>query len=135
MDLQQRIDQLWTDLKTGDIDVILKHFATEGFICLPKTTANSIVPFTGKYEGHQDIRKFFELRDATIQTKVITVESVYHHSLTVFLNVKTQGNCNQTGISYSIDDLHILKFNTAHHILEWTICVHPRCSFSPRARA
>ena len=57
MDLQQRIDKLWTDLQSGDIDAILKHFATEGSICLPKTSANCIVPFTGTFEGHSKIRE------------------------------------------------------------------------------
>jgi ankyrin repeat protein len=61
------------------------------------------------------------LRDATIKTKFSTVESVYHHTSTVFLNVKTQGNCYKTGVSYSIDDLHVIEFNTVHQILEWTI--------------
>jgi ankyrin repeat protein/ketosteroid isomerase-like protein len=121
MDLQQRIDELWTDLKSGDIDAILKHFATTGSICLPKTSANSIVPFTGKFEGHQKIREFFELRDATIQTKSTNVESVYHQTSTAFLNVKTEGNCKKTGVGYKINDLHVLKFNTIHHVLEWTI--------------
>ena len=121
MDLQQRIDDLWTDLKSGDIDVIIKHFATDGFICLPKTTANRIIPFTGKYVGHQRIREFFELRDATIQSTISTIESISHHASTVFLNVKTQGNCIKSGVGYFLDDLNVLKFNTAHRISEWTI--------------
>lgn len=121
MDLQQRIDQLWEDTKTGDIDLILSHFATKGSICLPKTSANNIIPFTGLFQGSQQIREFFESKQATILLKSSTVESIHHQASTAYLNVKVEAECSSTGILFKSDELHVLKFNAIYHILEWTI--------------
>ena len=121
MDLQQRIDQLWEDSKSGDIDSILSHFATKGSICLPQTSANTIIPFTGTFEGSQRIREFFELKQESIDLKRSIVQSIHHQSSTAYLNVKVEAECISTGISFKADELHVLKFNTVHQILEWTI--------------
>mgnify|MGYP001158173037 FL=1 len=121
MDLQQRIDQLWEDTKSGDIEAILSHFANKGSICFPKTSANNIIPFTGLFQGSQQIREFFESKQATIHLKNSTVEFIHHQSSTAFLNVKVEAECLSTGTLFKSDELHVFKFNTVHHILEWTI--------------
>lgn len=121
MDLQQRIDELWIDLNSGNIDAIIKHFATKGSICLAPNDANSVIPFTGKFDGHHEIRQFFELRDATIETTASSIELLDYHSSIAFLNVKSEGICKQSGVSFKIDDLHVLKFNSVSHISEWSI--------------
>jgi ankyrin repeat protein len=88
---------------------------------LPKNDSNSIIPFAGVFEDHQGVRDFFSRRDAVIQTTKSSIESIHHQASTAFLNVKTEGLCKSSGKSFKIDDLHVIKFNTAHHISEWII--------------
>ena len=37
------------------------------------------------------------------------------------MNVKVEAECLSTGTLFKSDELHVSKFNTVHHILEWTI--------------
>lgn len=119
MNLNERIESLWQDIGTGDINKILSHFAKETIISLPKSSANKIIPFSGDYSGHDGVREFFRLRAKTIEIKTSKLLSWHHDSSTVFLNMETEGVCISSQSKFKINDIHVLRLNTVHHVAEW----------------
>lgn len=121
MNLENHIEQLWNDLNNGDISQIVNNFSQETVLSLPKTSANSIIPFVGTYTGHKGIKQFFTLRASTIKILSSSIESLHQEQSTAVLNAKTHGICLETGKEFNIDDLHIIKFDSVYHITNWKI--------------
>jgi len=121
MKLQDTIDQLWADLLSGDIGSILKHFAQDCSISLPANKSNNVIPFVGDYMGHDGVENFFKLRAQTLTPTSSSIESIHHEKGIVFLNVRSAGKVQSSGLSFAVDDIHVLQFNTVQHINKWTI--------------
>ena len=121
MKLQATIDQLWADLLSGDIRSIIKHFAHDCSISLPANKSNNVIPFVGDYTGHDGVENFFKLRAETLTPTSSSIESIHHEKGVVFLNVRSAGKVQSSGHDFTVDDIHILQFNSVEHINKWTI--------------
>ena len=115
MQLQDTIDQLWADLLSGDIGSILKHFAHDCSISLPVNKSNNVIPFVGDHIGHDGVENFFKLRAETLTPTSSSIESIYHEKGIVFLNVRSAGKVQSSGLSFAVDDIHVIQFNRFCH--------------------
>jgi len=121
MNLTKRVQQLWVDLDKGDAELAIAYFDVQSSISLSKTASNAIVPFVGRHEGHDGIRRFFALRSEAIETLASSICRIHQDRSTVFINVNTHGICKDTGKEYKLDDLHVIDFNDSELITEWAI--------------
>lgn len=121
MDFTKRVQQLWVDLEKGEAELVIAYFAAQSSITLSKNASNTIIPFVGRHEGHDGIRRFFALRSEAIETLASSICRIHQDRSTVFVNVNTHGICKDTGKEYRLDDLHVIDFNDSELITEWAI--------------
>jgi ankyrin repeat protein len=121
MDLIKHVRQLWVDLEKGETELVIAYFAAQSSISLSKTASNSVIPFVGRHQGHDGIRRFFSLRSEAIETLETFVYRIHQDCNTVFVNLNTHGICKDTGKEYRLDDLHLIDFNDSELITEWNI--------------
>jgi ankyrin repeat protein len=121
MNISSQIIDLFEVLGSGNIELFLESFEPNAALSLPRTLYNSVIPFTGVFKGHEQIRDFIRLRNQTCSYDKLEIASVETADYCAFANIKEDGLCKQTKQKFVCNSFHVIQFSPQGMVVLWDI--------------
>lgn len=97
------------ELNIEDLSIFLSE---QSIIEIPENTANSILPFVGKYQGFKEIEKYVRERKKLVKIKSYEIKDYTNNENQIIANISSSVNCGDTNRRADLDELLVITLKT-----------------------